>query len=160
MADQVYPAGRFELTLDGDAEVNDPLEMMRHDYGCNQLEKWRHIGNKVVGKQTRRFVIVPVGYCANFSILQEKLAKEGTIPEGQWRQALKATYKPDGRGAVGIADPSWVDSYGTVRFPYVDGGVDSSYLRLPGRGYHWTKWWLIEFSRGYNGIMWWLVEVK
>lgn len=117
----VYPADGeiFELTLDGDAPENDPIKMVRRD-GYSKPEKWKHAGKKVVGKQTRHFVLVSVGYCENFIELVGKLVKHGTIPEGQWREAFKAAYpQPDGKGPVGFADSSWVDPSGRADFPYV-----------------------------------------
>lgn len=55
-----YPADGeiFELTLDGDAPENQPLEMVSR-FGYAPVG-WRHNGPKVSGKQTRRFKLVGV----------------------------------------------------------------------------------------------------
>lgn len=117
-----YPAvGEiFELTLDGDAPENQPLEMVSRD-GYDHPELWSHNGERVVGVQTRRFKLVEVGFCKNLDEVKEKLAPHGTIPEGQWREAFKKRFrKPDGKGPIGFADSSWVDPRAFVYFPFVD----------------------------------------
>ncbi|OGH68918.1 MAG: hypothetical protein A3J66_02130 [Candidatus Magasanikbacteria bacterium RIFCSPHIGHO2_02_FULL_47_14] len=117
-----YPAldEIFELTLDGDAPENRPLEMVRAD-GYDEPEKWKHTGLTVTGQQTRRGKLVLVGYCDSFDEVKAKLAAQGTIPEGQWREAFKARYPTlDGKGSIGVADASWASPHGGASFPYVD----------------------------------------
>lgn len=140
-----YPAmGEvFELTLDGDAPENQPLEMAHRD--GYRTEGWQHTGKKVAGKQTRRFKLVSVGYCRTFDELTRKLVKHGTIPDGQWREALKAAYQYDGKEQVGIADSSWVHPQGRDFFPYVSTGGYSNF--------HFTD---LDFDVGWR----WLVEVE
>ena len=121
-----YPAvGEvFELMLDGDA--HSPLEMVQRDgYSGN----WKHKGPVVKGRHTRRFKLVQVGYCRNLDEVRQKLVAHGEIPEGQWREAFKAAYpNPDGKGPIGFADPSWLDSHDVASFPYVY-SLGSSFFR-------------------------------
>lgn len=141
-----YPVGEvFELTLDGDDAENDPVEMVRRD-GYSKPEQWQFNGTRVAGVQTRRFKLVSVGYCRTFDRLTRKLIKYGTIPEGQWREALKAAYQHDGKGPVGIADSSWVRPDGYAHFPCVR-TLGSSYFHWTGFDFH-ARWrWLVEVSK-------------
>jgi hypothetical protein len=108
----------FELTLDGAAPENEPLEMVS-EFGFNSAG-WRHDGPTVSGKQTRRFKFVQVGYCSTVEKVKEKTKAHGEIPEGQWINAFKAAYpKPDGQGPIGFADASWIGADGRANFPYV-----------------------------------------
>ncbi|TSC75531.1 MAG: hypothetical protein G01um101430_373 [Parcubacteria group bacterium Gr01-1014_30] len=121
---QTYPAvgEAFELTIDFDAPENQPLEMLKRD--SYNPEGWNYTGKKVTGKHTRRFKLVQVGYSvtfAPFAEVRQKIVSHGEVPEGQWRQAFKATYPiHDGKGAVNVLDSSWVDSNGEARFPYIE----------------------------------------
>lgn len=147
-AKTTYPAvGEvFELTLDGDASENNPIEMVRRD--GYRPEDWRHKGEKVAGEQTRRFMLVSVGYC-HFGELVRRLVKHGTIPGGQWREALKAAYKSDRKGPVGIADASWMclfdRPFGRTGFPSVHEN-DCSYFdwAYPNFGFDDGWRWLVE----------------
>lgn len=138
----------FELTLDGDARENDPIEMVRRD-GYLELEKWRHTGTKVAGTQTRHFKLISVGYCVNWDEVKRKLAKHGELPEGQWREAFKAKYPtPDGNGPIGVPDASWVYPGDRAYFPYFP------YVHAHGES---RFFWSVDGSRG----RWrWLVEVR
>ena len=49
----------FEMTLNGDAPENQPLEMVRRD---GYTGRWTHNGPKVSGRQTRRFKLDVIGY--------------------------------------------------------------------------------------------------
>lgn len=140
-----YPAiGEvFELTLDGVLE-NEPIEMVRRD-GYNP-EGWKHTGKRVSGKQTRRFTLVSVSYSRTFDDLTRKLDEHGAIPEGQWREALKAAYQHDGKGPVGIADSSWVFPDGGAYFPCVYASGHSDF-RWAGRGFDDGWRWLVEASK-------------
>lgn len=116
----------FELTLDGDAPENQPLEMVRLD-GYDP-QNWKYQGTPVKGKQTRRFKLVSVGPCTNFTEVQEKLKPHGEIPEGQWGNAFKKKFpKMDGNGPIGVADLSWVDPHGCAYFPFVLAGGASHF---------------------------------
>lgn len=144
-----YPADGevFELTLDADAPENQPLEMVRR-FGYNpEGWQWQYTSKKVLsGKQTRRFKLVAVGYCRDLKEVRQKLATHGEIPEGQWIMAFKAAYpQPDGKGPVGVADPSWVFPDGDVYFPYVgtDGGSRFRWADYA-RGDSWR--WLVAVS--------------
>ena len=136
----------FELTIDGDAPENDPIEMVRCD-GYGSPEKWKFTGQKVAGIQTRAFKLVRVGVCRNLKKVRQRLAQYGDIPEGQWRQAFKAAYpQPDGNGPIGIADSSWVDPDGGAGFPCVDSGGGSDFRWADdGRGGGWR--WLVPASK-------------
>lgn len=143
-----YPADGevFELTLDGDASENDPIEMVRRDgYGNPKL--WKYTGKRVIGKQTRFFKLVRVDHCRNLDEVRERLAKCGEVLQGQWREAFKVAYpEPDGRGPVGIADPSWVNPNGLAYFPCVDTG-GSSYFYWADYDFHEHWRWLVGVSK-------------
>ncbi len=138
-----YPAVDeiFELTLDGDA--HPPLEMVWRDgYSGN----WKHKGLVVKGRHTRRFKLVQVGFCLNLDEVRQKLAAQGEIPEGQWREAFKAKYSTsDGNGPIGFPDASWTFPFGVARFPYVDAG-----------GYSNFRW----ADDGFRGGWRWFVGVR
>lgn len=131
----------FELTLDGNAPENQPLEMVRKSGGYH-LTEWKHKGPVVAGQQTRRFKLVQVGYQPNLDAVKKALALHGDIPEGQWREAFKRRFRrPDGKGHIGIADSSWVDPDGTL-FPYVHTDGRSDFDRAGGDlGGYWR--WLV-----------------
>ena len=137
----VYPnVGEiFELTLDGDAPENQPLQMVR-DFGYTG--KWRHNGPKVKGKQTRRFKLAQAGYQPNLDGVKSALPGSGSV-EGQWIKAFKAAYpQPDGKGPIGIADASWVGPDGGASFPIVDSdGVLYFHWAAFDRGDSWR--WLV-----------------
>lgn len=107
----------FELTLDGDAEENQPLQMVR-DFGYQG--EWKHSGPKIKGKQTRRFKLMQAGYPRNLEAVKSSLPGSALV-EGQWIKAFKAAYPLNGgKCPVGIADASWVDSVdGSARFPFI-----------------------------------------
>lgn len=145
----LYPADgeEFELTLDGDNLATDPIAMVRHD-GYNQPESWKYKGKKLMtGKLTGSFKLVSVGYCPDLDDVRQKLTQHGEVPEGQWREAFKASYpKPDGDGPVGIADPSWVNPNGGAFFPYVDSGGGSRF-GWTGSGFDDDWRWLVRVSK-------------
>jgi len=106
----------FRLTLNGNA--TDPIGMVQSDGYGSKIRQ--HDGPKVSGTQTRRFKLVRVGYQLNLDAVRTALASHGGIPEGQWREAFRAAYPtPDGKGPVGVADPSWVYPNGDRVFPCV-----------------------------------------
>lgn len=149
----LYPADGevFELTLDGGAPRNQPLEMVRRDH-YSDWSRWRHNGPKVESCETRCFKLVSVGYCRDFSELTGRLKKCGAIPPGQWREALKAAYGSDGKGPVGIADsswihPDWICPDGLACFPCV--GRD-------GRPHFYCN----AYNPSFGGEFRWLVEVS
>lgn len=115
-----YPANGviFELTLNFDATEADPTQMVRVG-GYGPSEKWRFVGKKMCGIQTRCFKLVQVGACRNFNEVLQNLAQYGEIV-GQSCAAFKVAFpKPDGNGPIGIADASWVDPDGKLCFPFV-----------------------------------------
>lgn len=117
------PEGRvFELTLDGDATEIQPLEMVcRYKLYSPDKEGWHHSGPVVKGVQSRKFKLVRIGICEGLNHVQEKLVSYGYVLfEGQWLEAFRARYKPNGRNPVGVADASWTNSAGGRFFPYVD----------------------------------------
>ena len=120
-----YPAvGEvFELTLDGDAPENQPLQIVKD---CGYTGNGRHNGRTVKGKQTRRFKLAQAGYQSNLDGVKAALPASGSV-EGQWIKAFKAAYpQPDGNGPIGIADASWVSPLSGTSFSvvYSDGGLD------------------------------------
>lgn len=142
----VYPANGeiFGLTLNADDPANDPLEMVRRD-GYEKPESWRHAGTKLTGAITRRFKLVAIGYCPSFEEIKKRLKEQGRIPEGQWREPLKAKYREDGKGPVGIADASWTYPPSDAYFPYVLGDGSSGF-RWIGFGFRDACRWLVEVS--------------
>jgi len=141
-----YPmiAAVFELTLDGDDSKNQPLAMVRRDgYSGN----WKHKGPVVKGQHTRRFKLVQVGYCRNLDEVRQKLVAHGEIPEGQWREAFKAAYpNPDGKGPIGFADPSWLDSHDVASFPCVF-SLGGSIFVWADDGQHERWRWLVAVGK-------------
>ena len=120
----VYPAvGEiFELTLNGDDFTNDPIEMVRR-CGYDGFERWQFEGECVVGTQSRPFMLVGIGDQLNFSEVRKALAEYGPFQEGQWREAFMAAYpEPNGKGPMGVADPSWRGPDGFLYFPYINTG--------------------------------------
>src|SRR3989344_6033266 len=99
----------FEMTLDGDALENQPLEMVRRE---GYIGNWKDHGPVGQGIVPRRFKWVAVGYQSNLEAVQTALPPHGKIPEGQWREAVKQMFEPDREHPRGIADPSWRYPYG------------------------------------------------
>jgi hypothetical protein len=109
----------FELTLDGDAPENQPLEMVRRD-GYDPVG-WQHQGLVFRGRHTQYFELVNIGYCHDLYEVQFKLAPLREIQGGQWREAFKTIYPDsDGKGSVGFADASWRNPNGNFFFPFVN----------------------------------------
>lgn len=106
----------FELTLDGNAAENQPLEMLRLDGFDPPLDSG-HNGPIVVGKQTRHFKFVTVGYQTNRYELYYALIRHGKTPEGQWREAWKKKFEIDGKHPRGVADFSWIMKLGRACYP-------------------------------------------
>lgn len=139
-----YPAERevFELTLDGDDPNNDPIVMAQRDG-----YEFTHVGKKVVGVQTGRFMLVRSGYRPYFDELRQSIETFGAIPEGQWREAFKAKFPhPHGKQRpVAVADASWRGSADTAYYPWID--------RRGKSGFHGTEYdlseewfWLVRLS--------------
>jgi len=105
---------------------------------------WPFDGRSITGTQTRKFMWVAVGQQSNLDAVTRALAKHGKIPEGQWLEAIREKFEPN--GWRGIADASWVrPDVGSRRFPYLNpGGVP--YFSCAG----------CEQAAGWR----WLVEVK
>jgi len=138
----------FELTLDGSAPENDPIDMARRS-GEVGFEKWQHKGRRVNGIQTRRFKLVSIGCCDHFSTVVAMLKEHGKIPECQWREALIAKFQDaDGGGTVGIADDSLRDQYSDFFFPC----IRANYGPICAPFFDWTE-------GGFNNHWRWLVEV-
>jgi hypothetical protein len=131
----------FELTLDGDAPENQPLEMVRRD-NCNNPEEWRHRGRVVNGRHIRRFKLVRIGYHGSFRDMRREIDSLGRVPEGQWREAFKAAYPHSGYGTVGIADDSWLDPDDNASFPYIYDGI--SRFGFPSYKFSTNCVWLVE----------------
>lgn len=128
----------FDLTINPIA----PLKMVEND-GYSDYKKWQFHGHEIKVSQTRRFKWVAVGYCRNLDEVREKLEPHGSIPGGQWREAVKATFQPDGQHPRGIADPSWESPDGRRRFPCVGEDGDSDFF-WAGRARREYWRWLVE----------------
>ena len=136
----------FELTLNGNDPTIDPVEMVRRD-GYNDPERWRFTGARIAGEQARRFKLVEIGYQPNFDAVCSALKQHGEIPGGQWREVFKAAFgKPDGKGPIGFADPSWGDPHGSVGFPCVYAG-GASVFRWADHDFHDDWRWLVGVSK-------------
>lgn len=148
LIDRAYPATGeiFELTLDGSDPAMHPIEMVRR-YGYDHPEKWRFTGTRLDRTETRRFKLVEIGYQPNFDAVLKALKSHGEIAGGQWREAFRAKYqKPDGKGPIGVADPSWMRPFGPIRFPYVSTAGRSSF-HWTGDDFHDSWRWLVEVSK-------------
>lgn len=124
----------FNLTLDPIA----PLEMVRND-GYDP-EDWSHNGLVITTPQTSRFKFVSIGCQPDLNAVIAALKQHGTIPGGQWREAIKKVFKPDGLHPRGIADPSWESPNGRACFPVVGGGGGSRFGWagfVHGEGWRW-----------------------
>ncbi|MDO8435154.1 MAG: hypothetical protein Q7S89_00535 [bacterium] len=151
-----YPAIEevFALRIEGDAPENQPLEMVKRE-GYDRPMKWKHAGSTVNGRQACRFKLVcleargtaeDLAPPRTFEEVRSELASHGRIPEGQWRMAYKAAYPEcDGKGPVGIADPSWQDSSGSLFFPCVDWRGRSD-LASTAEGFDLYWRWLVEVN--------------
>ncbi len=137
----------IELTLNGDDPKNVPLGMVR-DFGYYS-DGWKHKGKTVTGTQTRRFMLVKVGYQSNLAEARKALeTAHGPTPEGQWLQAFRAEYPtPDGNGPVGIADSAWAGPRGYADFPFV-GSNGRPRFGWPGRGLREAWRWLVPAPVG------------
>lgn len=114
----------FELTLNGDAPENQPLEMLIRfieKEGCSPKKDAGHRGPLVRGCATSRFKLVQIGSCSTFAEVRRKLITHGEIPEGQWLMAFMNAYpSTDHGGAIGIADASWKIAWGGSFFPSIN----------------------------------------
>lgn len=102
----------FELALMGDT---DGLAMVWRS-GIIALD-WEYAGKGVDQPQKRNFKIIET----DVGLPWDQVIRwhgTGKIPEGQWIEAFLLKYPhPDKKGAIGIADPSWVDPDGRREFP-------------------------------------------
>ena len=144
METKTYPVLNeiFELTLDGSAPENQPLEMVRAD-GCDP-RGWKHDGPTVKGTESRRGKLVSVGYCRGWQELERKLKAHGELPEGQWREAFKARYPTlDGNGPIGFADRSWSVPSERRFFPYVSSAGESSFYWFDDGVHGFWRWFVL-----------------
>ena len=134
----------FTLTLDADAPGCDPLAMVCGD-GYNPAG-WKYTGEKLTGVHARSFKLVSVDCCRDLEEVWQKLAVHGAPAPGQWREAFKKAYPtPDGKCPIGFPDPSWVDSFGCRRFPFVWSNGKSDFF-WAGRWRLGVWLWLVAFS--------------
>lgn len=133
----------FEMTLQ--PEPVRAIDMVAND-GYGNSKEWRFTGTEITEPQTRRFKWQAVGYWQNFDEVLEKLKPHGNIPEGQWREAVKEIFQPDGQHTRGIPDFSWVSPRGGARFPcvYEDG---SSRFCWTGDGFVESWRWLVAVGK-------------
>jgi len=147
--DTTYPAiGEiFELTLDADDPLADPIWMVRKDGDIYEdAERWSFTGTRLVGIHTRRFKLVDIGYQLSFDAVRSALEEYGRIPEGQWRHAFEVRYRKAHGGLVGFADSSWVDSESATRFPYFF-GIGNTRFNWTLRDFHDRWLWVVEVSK-------------
>lgn len=140
---RTYPAigEQFEIVFYGDYRGNQPLEIVRRiGYDRNG---WAHNGPLVEGRSIRFFKLVELRGTLTFDEACAELAQHGKVPEGQWVSGFKATFpKPDGNGAIGIADATWVAPDGRLNFLYVGRGGDLKFHRASGTfGPNWR--WIV-----------------
>lgn len=133
------PGEVFELTID---TPFPGLDMVRDD-GYGNWQEWRFTGSEITVPETKRFELVEIGYQPNFEAVKRELGKHGTIPQGQWRKALRQKFSLAHGRLVGVADSSWVSPGGGVGFPYVHGG-GFGYFDWAGRGFSDDWFWLVE----------------
>jgi len=130
----------FELTLDADNV--DPLGMVR-SFGYDP-KNWMFHGTRLSGTITRRFMWVRVGHQSNLEGVRRACEKHGRVPEGQWLEAVKATFEHDVKWR-GVADLSWELPDGGRDFPCVTGFGRSSFRWAAyARGDGWR--WLVEVT--------------
>jgi len=131
----------FELTLNDPAP--DPIDMVRGD-GYSNAADWKYNG-KGATPRTGRFKLMRTGYQPNLARVRQKLGEEN-VPEGQWREAFKKVYpRPDGKGPIGFADPSWGRPLDLASFPVLHetGEAWCSNFVWAGLGRH-DRWrWLV-----------------
>lgn len=114
----------FELTLDGDAI--DPKEML--DEWLRRQGRssrgWQHIGSRIRGRQTRRFLVVEDRMLAvrtpySFGGLQAIRGSQYLCgyqhPEDQWLKPFQAAFPGI---SVSIARPAWRSPSGRVYIPH------------------------------------------
>lgn len=138
----------FDLTLDGSLPENTPLGVIKvfhkgsYEYNKDNPEDWRHNGQVVTDKQTRKFMLVKIGNQPNLAAAKSVLEKKyGTTPEGQWMKAFKDAYpKDDGNGPIGVADSSWIYPNGHIRFPCVHTGGRPHFDRGDYDLYTYWRW--------------------
>ncbi len=137
-----YPADgvEFDLTI---TESFTGLEMARR-FGYDPTG-WKYTGNEIVAPQTKRFKLVPIGAQPNFQAVEAACLKHGSIPDGQWCDALKRKFQVDGKGPILVAKASWVNPNRNANFPYVNTDGDTNF--------NWTD---NDFNADWRG----LVEVQ
>jgi len=136
----------FELTLD----PVKGLEMLKNsprEYLSDQ-EYWELRCQEITEPETRRFKLVSEDYKWAFNILCKALRKHGKVATAPWREALRASFRPDGHGPVGVAYDAWVDPDGDVYFPYVDTDGYSYFTWHVNCGEFDGSWrWLVQVSK-------------
>jgi len=141
------PVGEpFELTMP--EPIIKGLEMPKND-GYGNWREWKFLGKEMRKSRTGLFMLVEVGAqpaSPKAKVLREALKVHGSLIQGQWREAFKAAFpEPDGKGPIGIADPSWLYPRRDAGFPYVHTVGNSRF--------DWTGY-------GFNGCWRWLVGVR
>lgn len=138
-------------TMPSDGEVFE----ITHDFGENPEPnnlpnrsgyggEWLFDGKPITGVQTRRFMWVWVGPQQDLDAVRASLTKYGTIPEGQWLEAIKKQFEPS--DWHGIADSSWVNpTFRHRSFPCLDPHGSLSFC------------WANDYQ---SAKLSWLVEVK
>jgi hypothetical protein len=92
----------------------DAMDMVKWA-GCDS-EGWKYNGTVFV-PGTQRFELVQTGYQPNLDGVRRKQGAT-SIPQGHWLKAFQEAYPSnDGKGPIGIADPSWEYPRGHAGFP-------------------------------------------
>lgn len=142
-----FTSSTFTLSLKG---AIDGLEFVRLYAGYNP-EGWHYSGLAMTGLLTRQFKLTTTGEWGGLDDIREKLAKEGAIPDGQWLLAfLKAYPKNDGKGPIGIPDPSWIGPAGHILFPALYRNA-----KLWRADFNWAKRYRVHRRDNWR----WLIEV-
>lgn len=142
-APATYPADGvpFDLTM---TVTPDPFTMLYADNVPMNPDRWRYFGVGVIVPATRRLQLVRVGDCGDSRELRRRLLTRGGLPSGLWRRAFKAAFpRPDGKGPIGIFDPTWEPPGGTAHFPYVRNDGTGGFYDTNEKYSNWWRW-LIE----------------
>jgi hypothetical protein len=102
--------------------MSQPADGLRvvHEFGYRTRD-WHFPGITVPKGAVGRFRLVTTrGLCRNIPHVRTELSYFGSVPPGQWLLALLESFTTDGKGPVGVADPSWRDPSGHHCFPMVD----------------------------------------
>ena len=114
----------FRLTLDP-SEL-DPMRMPLEDGTIP--ERWSHKGPVVKQARAGLFMLAQLDARRDLQGVRRAHKPHGGIPEGVWLRAFTRRFpRPDLKGPIGIADPSWTDASGHESHPCLGIDDDSWY---------------------------------